>query len=1238
MPSTRHHNEWLSLIEVSGPFLSVPVLERVLPQGLDAHDPDHSRLVKLAFEEWEDNQQGDRPSPAIHREWVSFVLRQTLGLPDEVLAEAQAIPQTLKATVAEHGENLRPDIIVKNPEGVPGAGKARLLVQLYPSNQGLEKPLHGRHWKASPATRMMELLHATETRLGLVTNGEHWMVVDAPKGETTGFASWYASLWFDEPLTLRAFRTLLGVRRFFSAADDGTLEAMLAESAKNQQEVTDRLGYQVRRAVEVFVQVLDRADQDHGRTLLDEVTEAELYEAALTVMMRLVFLFSAEERGLLLLGDDHYDQHYAVSTLVAQLQEAADQHGEEVLERRHDAWARLLATFRAVFGGVAHERMKLLPYAGKLFDPDRFAFLEGRRKDTKWADPLQRLIPPVPIDNRTALHLLRSLQYLELQGEARRLSFRALDIEQIGHVYEGLLDHTARRATEPMLSLTGAKGDEPEVPLSELERLKAGGEAGLLKWLKDQTGRSESALKKALNAALDAAAARKLRAACGDEELFQRVRPFAGLVRNDTFDRPVVIRAGSAFVTAGTDRRSSGTHYTPRSLTEPIVQYTLEPLVYIGPAEGKPREEWRLRSAKEILELKVCDMACGSGAFLVQACRYLSERLMEAWEDAEKKHPDIPGTTPEALVSTGAVSEQLIPTETDERVTYALRVVAQRCLYGVDKNPLAAEMAKLSLWLLTLAKDKPFEFLDHAIRCGDSLVGLHHLDQLRRFNLDGTGEDNTLFLQFLDPRIKEAIALRHQIAEMQANTVEDVAVQDEKLREANEKIDRLKCAADLLISAELLNSSAANRRAARDNAAIQVAVHFHDSDLETFRHEAQSALAARETFHWPLEFPEVVVQRSGFDAIVCNPPFLGGKRISTMHGAEYERFLKSVLTSKKGGADLCAYFFIRSFSLLHKLGNFGLLATNTIAQTDTREIGLSTIEDSGTITRAWSSMPWPGVANVVVALVHAHKGVWQGQRMLNDKFVARINSYLSTGENFDKPHRLARNKQSCFGTKGTYVHGKGFVVSADDAEDFIQRDKRNAAILQPYLIAQDFTSDPNQTPSRFAINFGDMDSQEAMSYGLLWDHLVRTVKPVRDGLRGQIHEKCFWKFWDRRDELYERAHGLSHVLVCPEVSKYSAFALVINKYVFSSMVNIVASNSTGLFACLQSTLHGAWAWQHGSTMKTDLRYTTSDCLDTFPFPFDWAVLGDVGGAIPRGEAGRHAIIPSRSDENLQPIP
>ena len=448
MSTARHHAEWLSLVEASGPFLSLPVLLKVFPSGLDAHDSEHFKLLRLAYEEWQDNQLGARPEKAIHRAWVEFVLRQTLELPEEVLLEGQRIPPGLQTTVAEQGETLRPDWVIVNPQETPNAGTPRLLVQIVPAQQDLEKPLAGQRWKASPATRMMELLHAANVRLGLVTNGEHWMLVNAPRGETTGFISWYGTLWLEEHLTLRAFRSLLGVRRFFGVDDSEILETLLTQSISDQQEVTDQLGYQVRRAVEVLVQALDRIDQDRNRTLLQDISEPQLYEAALTVMMRLVFLFSAEERKLIPSagGEALYHEYYAVSTISAKLRSDADKFGEEVLERRSDAWCRLLATFRAVHGGIRHDLLDIPAYGGSLFDPDRFPFLEGRGRGTRWQEISAE---PIPVNNRIVLHLLEALQILQIRVggtlEPRRLSFRALDIEQIGHVYEGLLDHTAVR-------------------------------------------------------------------------------------------------------------------------------------------------------------------------------------------------------------------------------------------------------------------------------------------------------------------------------------------------------------------------------------------------------------------------------------------------------------------------------------------------------------------------------------------------------------------------------------------------------------------------------------------------------------------------------------------------------------------------------------------------------------------------------------------------------------------------
>jgi hypothetical protein len=255
MSITRHHAEWLSLLDISGPFLSLKVLTGAFPQGLDAPDADVARELRLAYEEWLDSTLGNRPDADIHRTWVAWVLRRVLDMPDAVLqARAASTGGTWPVVkVPEYGEELRPDFVIAEPGD---GGKIRMLVQIVPANQDLEKAPAKAAWQASPATRMMTLLRGADVRLGLLTNGEQWMLVDRPADEnvTTGFASWYARLWLDEPLTLRAFRTLLGAHRFFGVPDKDTIEALLSDSANDRQEVTDQLGYQVRRAVELLVQ------------------------------------------------------------------------------------------------------------------------------------------------------------------------------------------------------------------------------------------------------------------------------------------------------------------------------------------------------------------------------------------------------------------------------------------------------------------------------------------------------------------------------------------------------------------------------------------------------------------------------------------------------------------------------------------------------------------------------------------------------------------------------------------------------------------------------------------------------------------------------------------------------------------------------------------------------------------------------------------------------------------------
>lgn len=1211
MSIARHHAEWLSLVETSGPFLSMPVLLRVFPQGLDQRDPDKALRLREAYEDW---LERGATQPAVHHAWIRHVLTELLEYRSEFLAEGQAIPPGTEAVMANYGETLRPEFVLKHREA---GHKPVLLIEHYSPDQDLEKPVAGKTWKASPGTRMMELLHATDVPLGLVTNGEEWMIVSAPRGETTGFASWYADLWMQEPITLRAFHSLLHLRRFIGVAETETLSALYAESSKDQQEVTDQLGYQVRRAVEMLVQAFDRIDAESERKLLADVTEKDLYNSALTVMMRLVFLFSADERGLLLLGDPLYDQHYAVSTLSEILRERADQHGEEVLERRHDAWSRLLATFRAVHGGVEHEAMRLPPYGGTLFDPDRFPFLEGRVAGTQWRNTPAK---PLPINNRVVLHLLEALQLLRVKvpgggpREARRISFRALDIEQIGHVYEGLLDHTAKRANEVILGLAGSKNSEPEIALSKLEEFAARGTDAFVEFLSEETDRSEKALRKDLER-FELVDEHALLIGCDHDPLLaKRIRPFAALLREDDFGRLVVIQANSVYVTAGSDRRSTGTHYTPRSLTEPIVQHTLEPLVYIGPAEGKLQAEWELKPPREILALKVCDMAMGSGAFLVQTCRFLAERLVEGWENAEKSNPGKILATPEGDFATGDPKERLIPADPAERLAVARRYVADRCLYGVDINPMAVEMAKLSLWLITLQRDRPFTFLDHALKCGDSLLGVSSIQQIEKFSLCPGERQVTFATANLFRYVEEAGKKRKELEDLPSNYHTQIEAKNRLHAEAEAATAKLKALADCLIALDLMGLDGDEYDAHRDTASANAQRAMTRSAAE-FKQYANAQLHGRSSFHWPVEFPEVFI-RGGFDAFVGNPPFMGGSKITGLLGTDFRNLIiKTIGREKRGNADLCTYFFLRVHDLLNSRKHAGLVATNTIAQGDTRDVGLDQLLRLGVVIyRATSSAKWPGAANLEVAHVWMVKGNWLGKLILDERVVRGITSLLIETEVVTgMPFKLALNRGIAF--TGNKVYGEGFVLTPKEAEELTRRNSKNFDVVFPYARAEDINENPNQTFDAWVINFKNRAYDEAKKYSEVFDIVVNRVKPYRDTVKEEKTRKNWWIHERQRPELYLAAAKLKRVLFHGFTSKYLCFSFLPTDIVFAAPHVVLALDGDEDFALLQSSFHEAWVRKYASTLETRMRYPVSDVFETFPFPESTSNLAEIGKAV-----------------------
>ena len=811
-------------------------------------------------------------------------------------------------------------------------GKARLLIQTYPLKQKLSRVVEGKPWAASPDTRMMQLLHDTGVRIGLVTNGDQWMLVDAPKGETTGYASWYASLWLEEPKTLQAFRTLLGSYRFFGVPEEETLERLLAQSAQDQQEVTDQLGYQVRQAVEVLVQTIDRANRDSGGALLKGVPEDKLYEAALTVMMRLVFLFCAEERDLLLLGDELYDKNYSVSTLREQLRVTATNFGEEVLERRHDAWSRLLTTFRAVYGGIQHQRLKLPAYKGELFDPDRFPFLEGRTAGTSWKDtPCQ----PIPVDNRTVAAPPGSPPGAPGQAAGRGTS----------HAPQAQLpcpvDPPDRARLRGSARPHGGEGDRaragaertsgPRARGAPVEARSPGGEG---------RGRVAGVREGGDGAVVG---------------LPREAAPVVGTGRPDPEPVPhrlpggrealgadqAVRRAGAARHVRLPGRHPAGERVRHGGDGPPVQRHALharEPdradrAVHAGAPglRGTSRGQAKGSVAAEVgrrnfSTSRSATWRAAAGRFLVQVCIYLAERLLEAWEAAEKRVEGSPRITPYGEVSTGLPEEQLIPLDRQERLTYARRLVAERCVYGVDKNPLAVEMAKLSLWLLTLAKDKPFTFLDHAIRCGDSLVGLSSIDQLLRFSMTENAKVRPLMeqqRQQIEKRLQATMLLRKQIETLPSNTPQDIERKTKMLENVEDQTKRLRYAADMLLAATWEAKNVGELESALNGMLAEVEYKFKDLARRAVGGGSEEAAAKGGDrlvgFTGPWSSPRSSSTEAGSMRSSAIRRSWAGRRSRATWGRRTETIWSSTWPRKRGAPILCAYFLLRAASLAARL-------------------------------------------------------------------------------------------------------------------------------------------------------------------------------------------------------------------------------------------------------------------------------------------------------------------------------
>ncbi|HEX9619384.1 MAG TPA: DNA methyltransferase, partial [Polyangiaceae bacterium] len=775
----RHfHEQWLGMAQPSeGLVVSLPVL--VDAQCVEKLPREaHVRFLVELVEDGETQRIASLPG----------VLEHVLELAAERFDERDAIQKEVSLYVPEGKQQLRPTRALKwnkPPEAAPGAADATpasvaarpyamLVWEVPPEVTDLDEPetVTGT-WEYPAQAKMERLLRECRVPIGLLTNGWELRLVYAPHGESSGWVAFRVADMASvsgRPI-FDAFVMLLGRQRWFGVAPERQLPAILVESRKRNADVTNELSRQVFEALEVLLAGFAAADERDGSDLLRAALEREdahLYAGLLAVLLRLVFVLYCEDRALLPVEDELFEAHYSLLGLFDEL-EADQGKYPDTMHRRFGAYPRLVSLFRAVFLGVKHGKLEIPPRRGGLFDPNTYPFLEGWGPEG--SAPINaaeaRASVRVPsVDDGTVFTVLHKLVYLNGQ----RLSYKALDVEQIGSVYEALMGFDVQRlATGAVRIRLGSKKGSARVWV-EAERLLAVPKNQRQRWLQDELGFDKNVAAKIASAVAGANDA---------EAALTALEPLSGR-------RPERAAAGTLAIQPGPERRRTSSHYTPRELTEPIVKRTLDPLIKaIG--EEPPSET--------LLNLVICDPAMGSGAFLVAACRYLADHVVAAWTREGKL--------------------EKIADAHEDVVNHARRLVAQRCLYGVDKNQYAVQLARLSLWLVTMARNEPFTFVDHALRHGDSLVGLS-FDQLKAFHWKPERQVE-LSATLLKEALDEAIGIRQQIQELAGEGTPAAQREKEKLLfDAEDAIDRVRLIGDLVVGAFFAEPKEKARQRERD--------------------------------------------------------------------------------------------------------------------------------------------------------------------------------------------------------------------------------------------------------------------------------------------------------------------------------------------------------------------------------------------------------------------------------------
>ncbi len=651
-------------------------------------------------------------------------------------------------------------------------------------------------WGRQPASAWRDAVRhgiARGLRWCFCLNGPTLRVLDARRTYSRRFAEFDLEAALHDPAGFGVFWGLLRAEAF-PAGRDPLLDGAVAISEQHRADVRASLQLGVHEALICLVRAFAGA-----RTRRRAAPPGALFEESLVVIYRILFLLFAEARGLVPKWHPIYRASYTIEALRTPV---------EVLARPHGLWESLQAIARLAHRGCRAGSLRVPPFNGRLFSPVHAPLAES-----------------AALDDGAVREALLALTTRAGRGGRQRIAYADLGVEQLGGVYERILD------------------------------FEAAGEGG-------------------------------------------------------SSSRLTLVRAGR--------RKTTGAFYTPRALTEYLVRRTLAPLV-------------RDATPDRILSLRVLDPAMGSGAFLVAACRYLAL----AYEAA--------------LIHDGVVSAEDV---SDRDRSGFRRAVAQRCLFGVDINPMAVQLARLSLWLATLAGDRPLTFLDHHLRAGNSLVGASLTDLARQpRTARARRADLPLFeIEAAGAALGETIGRRLSIANDPGDTIEQVRTKERlmaSLAQDGAPLARWKAAADLWCAAWFHDGPASLRGATF--AAVLDEVLGRGGVLPAhvsapLVDAARRAVERERFFHWTLEFPEVFhdaegrhLPGSGFDAVLGNPPWEMLRADEGPDGAAAARLTAFTRASgvyslqSDGHANLYQLFLERALSLVRTGGRLGIVLPSGFA-------------------------------------------------------------------------------------------------------------------------------------------------------------------------------------------------------------------------------------------------------------------------------------------------------------------